>query len=87
MEKEQEKKDKRFLIGVIIISVSFFLGWPVLALTGTMALIHGPIWFMIGGGVYGASWVMLGVGFILAGPAGIRYAKELIKKIFRRKKK
>lgn len=84
MEKEQVKRNKRFFIGVKIIVVSFILGWPVLFLTAALTVVFGRFWAVLGGIVYAISWIMLGIGILLAGVEGVKFAKEWVRKKYKR---
>lgn len=86
MEKIQDKRTKRFIIGVGIIVFSTVIGWPMLPICAFLALKLGPTWLVIGGVIYTISWILLGFGILLAGPAGIKFSKELFRKIFRNKR-
>lgn len=85
MENKQVKRNKVFITGIVIIVVSIVFGWPVLPVCAVLAAVYGGSWLKIGGVVYAISWVLLGLGALLAGPGGIRYAKGLLKRIFKKK--
>ncbi len=83
----EKKRSKRFIIGLVLIFGSIFYGWVGLFAFNALGLAtKKPVFNVIGGVVYGMSWVTYGLGFILAGPTGVRYVKSWFRKIFRSKK-
>ena len=53
-------------------------------LTGNAIAVHthNAFFSYIGFGIYTLSWVMLGLGLLLAGPEGIKYSRRLLKKLW-----
>ncbi|MCK9554287.1 hypothetical protein M0R36_00495 [bacterium] len=80
-------KGKKFVIGVIIITASYFLGVPVLvagiAFMSAKRYFTGAICFVI----YGVSWLLLLAGIFMSGREGYRFVQDKIKAFWRRKKK
>ena len=71
---------KHFKTGIIFFLYSFIIGYGGIALTSFLYLwTDNEIWIWSGSGVYGFSWILFGIGFILAGMEGLKY--------FRRNKK
>ena len=59
---------------------SFIIEYGGIALTSFLYLwTDNKIWIGFGSGVYGFSWILFGIGFVLAGKEGLKY--------FRRNKK
>lgn len=80
-------KGRRFIIGVGIITVSYFLGVPVLvagiAFTSAKRYFIGIICFLI----YGLSWLLLLAGIFMSGREGYYFVKDKIRGFWHRKKK
>lgn len=70
------KFSKKVIIGIILIFLSYILGWPVVALLSYLSYyFNKPLIIVIGGPImYGISWLVLWLGLYLSG-------KEYIKKI------
>lgn len=66
----------RLLIGVGLIGLSMLLGWPLIGALGTLAITLGePLVAVIGGpAAYGLSWVVYGIGLLVAGREALYYA-------------
>lgn len=77
MEEIQEKKSKRFILGVVLIAGSIAYGWIGLIGCNALAVRYGRFWFILGWIIYAISWVTYGLGFLLAGASGLAYAKRL----------
>ncbi|MEA3346854.1 MAG: 2Fe-2S iron-sulfur cluster-binding protein [Candidatus Auribacterota bacterium] len=81
-----KKKGKRFVTGVVIITVSVFLGQPffiaALAWFAAKKYFIGTVCFVI----YGISWILLLTGIYLAGKEGYVFVKKKFKKFFKRVK-
>ena len=76
------KLKKRFWIGVVLLLVNSPIGWGGMLICNTIALNkHDSFYSVLGVIIYIISWVMLGLGFLLAGPEGIKFYKFLINKI------
>ena len=94
MKKIQEQKEgesrkrrkRRAVIGAILIVGSIAYGWIGLVSCNMMALRFGPRWSLAGVVIYAVSWVTYGLGFILAGAAGVMYARNFFRRIFKWKK-
>ena len=71
---------KHFKIGIIFFLSSFIIGYGGIALTSFLYLwTDNKVWIWSGTCVYGFSWILFGIGFILSGKEGLKY--------FRRNKK
>jgi len=64
----------RTLFGVILIALSFLLGWPAVGVFGGLAYyLRKPLVVVIGGpATYGFSWLVWAVGTYFAGPEGVQ---------------
>jgi len=82
----QQANPKRFFIGIALIIGSSAYGWAGLLGFNALALIYGVSWALLGLIIYGISWITFGIGIILAGRSGLLYAKEIVKKFFKREK-
>ena len=70
---------KHFKTGIIFFLSSFIIGYGGIALTSFLYLwTYNKVWIWSGSGVYDFSWILFGIGFVLAGKEGLKY--------FRRKK-
>ncbi len=75
----QKPPGPRFALGLIIVGASYVLGWPAMTVVGILAVY----WRMPKLGVvgvpllYATSWVVFGVGILLAGKDTMVYAKAL----------
>ncbi len=68
----------KFRIGVVLLILNVPIACGGLAATATLAIAtKQKFWLAIGGGIYALSWVMLGAGLWMAGPAGLKYVKGL----------
>ena len=70
-------KDKKHLkIGIKLFFASFIIGYGSLLVGGSFYFIpRNDIWIWFGFGLYGLSWVLFGIGFIMAGKEGLKYFK------------
>jgi len=84
---ENKSKGKRFAAGVVIITISVFLGQPffiaALACFAAKKYFIGTVCFVI----YGISWILLLSGIYLAGKEGYVFVKKRFKSFFKFKKK
>ena len=72
----------RFYAGLCLIFGNTLVGYGGGAIAGAVYLHTGNIlWLKLAGALYAFSWVMVGVGFLLAGPQGVRSAKALWRKL------
>ncbi|MCK4946869.1 MAG: 2Fe-2S iron-sulfur cluster binding domain-containing protein [Candidatus Aureabacteria bacterium] len=82
-----KQKGKRFVAGVVIITISVFLGQPffiaALACFAAKKYFIGVVCFVI----YGISWILLLSGIYLAGKEGYVFVKKRFKSFFKFKKK
>ncbi|MDD5645472.1 MAG: hypothetical protein PHO00_08530 [bacterium] len=83
---KSDAKGKKFVIGVGIITVSYFLGVPVLV--AGIAFISARKYFagLVCLVIYGISWLLLLAGIFMSGKEGYCFVKEKIR-IFRSGKK
>lgn len=59
----------RVILGLVIIALSYLLGWPAVGLLAAVAaLLEEPLWLTLGGpAIYGFSYLVFFVGLFLAG--------------------
>ena len=68
---------KHFKIGIMFFLSSFIIGYGGIALTSFLYLwTNNKIWIGFGSDVYGFSWILFGIGFVLAGKEGLKYFKS-----------
>lgn len=82
-----DMKSKRFVVGVVLLVINVPFGYGGMAVCAALAASHPDrvkYYTVVGGSVYALSWIMLGLGAWLAGPEGVRYSKELMRKWFKR---
>jgi len=73
----------KFWIGMILLVTNQPVGWGALLICNAIAIHkHNALFSLLGIGVYALSWGMLGLGFILAGPEGIKYSRSFLKKLW-----
>ncbi|MBW3015509.1 hypothetical protein KY330_03745 [Candidatus Woesearchaeota archaeon] len=66
----------RFKIGVLLIIANFFM-----TISAAFVLAYGSYGaFQLSSLIYGASWVVLGIGVFLAGKKGYRYSKKIMQR-------
>ncbi len=76
------KSNKVFFFGIIIMITSSAYGWIGLFWLNARALLTGKyIYTFMSLAVYAVSWITFGLGFLMAGREGVRYMKDLYKKI------
>jgi len=70
----------KFWIGIILLVTNQPLGWGAMLLCSALAIrTKKKFFYFLGIGAYALSWGMLGLGFLLAGPEGIQYSRNLLK--------
>jgi len=74
----------RFYVGILLLMANQPLGWLALLICNALAIGRHSIFFTyLGFTLYALSWVVLGVGVLLAGPEGVRYSRLLMKRGWR----
>jgi hypothetical protein len=88
IETVKPKRSLRFKIGLFLLAVNLPFGYGGCALSVLIGLkMHRPVLGAeIGLGIYIISWLMLGLGTLMAGPEGVRLVKEFSNKRFGSKK-
>jgi uncharacterized membrane protein (DUF485 family) len=88
-EMVRPKRSLRFKIGVFFLVVNMPFGYGGGALAAAIGVKIGRPAFgvSLGLGIYILSWIMLGLGVLMAGPEGAQLVKDLRKKWFGVKKK
>jgi hypothetical protein len=70
----------KFWIGIILLVTNQPLGWGAMLVCSALAVkTKKKFFYFLGVGAYALSWGMLGLGFLLAGPEGIQYSRNLLK--------
>jgi hypothetical protein len=79
------KRSLRFKIGVFLLVVNVPFGYGGGALVAAIGVKMGQpaLGAGMGVGIYIISWMMLGLGILMAGPEGVQLVKDLRKKWFR----
>ncbi len=73
----------KFWIGIILLVTNQPFGWGAMLLCSALAVkTKKKIFYLLGIGIYALSWGMLGLGFLLAGPEGIKYSRNLLKELW-----
>jgi hypothetical protein len=76
----------RFRAGVFCIVLNYILGWPFLvSIESAAAIQDSRVLAMTGPVVYAFSWVLLGVGFWLAGPEAVTFVKRGFRRLWSRR--
>lgn len=79
-----------FKVGVILLIVNVPFGYSGVAACTAMAIANRHAcwcWLLLGGGIYGLSWAMLGIGLLLTGAEGVKYVKGLRGRQLRRSRR
>ena len=75
----------RFFTGILLLTVNQPLGWAALLICNAVALAReSPFFTCLGFALYALTWVMMGLGLLLAGPEGLRYSRLLLTRAWRR---
>lgn len=87
--EQRLRRSLRFTIGMFFLLSNVPIGLTGVALCSYLALRMGDreFWFAVGAAIYGFTWIMLGAGVWLAGPEGIEIARQLQRRLLRRKAK
>ena len=87
-ETVKPKRSLRFKIGVFLLVVNMPFGYGGGALASAIGVKMGQpaLGVGVGFGIYIISWIMLGLGILMAGPDGVQLVKDLRKKWFGVKK-
>ena len=77
-----QRPGPRFWVGVALIVGNSPVGWGLMFLfTALAAATAVNALYVVGAAAYGVSWVMLGLGVLLAGPEGFRYARAYLRRL------
>lgn len=76
----------RFWVGVILILASSAVGWLALAAGLALSVTYGKTAATVGMAIYAASWIPFVIGFYLSGKEGVRQSRELISKLFQKRR-
>ena len=75
------KQSLKFRIGITLLLINYPVGWGGVSLCSTLAILNDNAKLhFVGIGIYTLSWLMLGLGLLLAGPEGIQYSRILLKR-------
>ena len=78
-ETKTSKLSLRFYIGIVLLTVNQPLGWAALLICNAVALAKESLFFTcLSFVLYALTWVMMGLGFVLAGPQGLCYSRLLL---------
>jgi len=73
-----QRRSARIVIGLILLVMSYPLGWPAIAALGAVAAWLKQPKLLLGGPVlYGFSWLMFGLGLALIGSKSVRAGRAL----------
>jgi hypothetical protein len=88
-ETVKPKRSLRFKVGLFFLIINVPIGYGGGALVAAIGVKMGQpaLGAGLGVGIYIISWIMLGMGILMAGPEGVQLAKDLRKKWFSVKKK
>jgi hypothetical protein len=63
----------RILTGLVLLGLSYLLGWPAIALFGALAAwLRRPLLLALGPVLYGLSWLVFVSGLLLLGTRSLR---------------
>lgn len=73
----RDKPTVRLVLGLVILALSFVLGWPLVAAFGVAAIWFGnPYLALIGGpAAYAFSWGLWGIAMLLTGYESYKYGR------------
>ncbi len=82
----KDKPTVRLVIGLILIGLSFILGWPAVGAFGVISVwLKEPLIFLIGGPLtYGFSWLVWAVGMYFTGKESYKYGRIFNRWLVRR---
>jgi hypothetical protein len=70
-----------FAVGVALVVLNVPLGWiGGLVCAALAAEQRDPRWLWRGAAIYAFSWVLLGVGVLISGKAGVTRAREILRR-------
>jgi len=73
----------KFWIGIVLLLTNQPLGWGAIFIGNTISINKQDAFFsFLGMGIYALSWAFLGLGVLMAGPEGIKYSRNLFKKLW-----
>ncbi len=71
------ESEKAFKVGLVLLIINVPLGWMFLALGSVLTVkFKSKAVLYLFSSLYASTWVMLGLGVLLAGPKGYRIAKK-----------
>ena len=75
----------RVIIGLLLLALSYLIGWPAVALCGILAAyFREPLILVIGGPLtYGLSWAVFGISMLLLGMHSYKGADLILKYMVR----
>lgn len=75
------KTDLQFQFGLILIILNYPVGGLGVLISSALAIKTGNSIYYYGGiGLYFVSWLMFGLGALIAGPPAVRYSRLLLKR-------
>jgi hypothetical protein len=74
-----EKPAFQLILGLVLLVISYIIGWPAVALCGVLAAHYQePLILVVGGpAVYILSWIIWWISMLLIGKEGMAYAQTL----------
>lgn len=77
----KERPRPRLVVGLVLIALSFVVGWPGVAAFSIAAVHTGDVRLFLFGGpaAYGLSWAIWGVGMLLTGPDTYKYGRIFLR--------
>ncbi len=77
----------RYLAGLIMLALNYPFGWGGVAFGAALYLkTKNALWLAVASGFYLLSWLLLVLGFILAGTEGLRHLRFFWRRTIRRLK-
>ena len=86
LEIFKHRPSVRMFIGLGVLTLSMLLGWPAVAVLGAIGIyLEKPLIALVGGPlIYGISWVIYGLAFLISGRDLLHYAHALNRWIARK---
>lgn len=86
LERFRRPMDRKLRVGLLLLALGMLTGWPAVALLAAMALVLKEPWILALGGpmAYALSWIVWGVGVLVAGIASLAYLQDVNRWLLRR---
>ena len=74
-----KRKKKYIRVGIFLLLGSFIVGYGGLSVAVLLYILtDNKSWVWTGAGIYGFSWLLFGLGFIISGREGLIIIKDIL---------